>query len=332
MIASVDEQSDVCRLHFGTIGGLSGAIRLDQLETNDNPQTPAWNHFIEDRQEQYDLNRDLGRQSLSRIWGLASYRSVNAVLFTNHPTDMIEYRVASDERATIAFSADDVERTPDMQALFAPHLGTQDPRSVQEHREAVTSYVLSRNREIDIYEGSQKFIYAAACCAIIDEHSKPVRSQARQTLEHLATLTTADLDEEISKCSEDNATLSAKPADQLDGPGRHMFERCAICDAGIAWLAPTEAQCANGHLFGKQHGQLVEFSFANITLIARCGLTFLAIQEPGMSKYCSLCRTEYIDEELVRRMPDGHLPQIFQELCGAFDTCLYCGGKFQAHP
>ena len=57
---------------------------------------------------------------------------------------------------------------------------------------------------------------------------------------------------------------------------------------------------------------------------------FLAIQEPGLSKYCSRCRTEYINEETVARIHEGSLCPLFRNLFEAFDTCLYCGGKFQA--
>lgn len=53
----------------------------------------------------------------------------------------------------------------------------------------------------------------------------------------------------------------------------------------------------------------------------------MAIQEPGMSKFCSVCRTEYMDEELVAHMYNGPL---FHKLCETFDTCLYCDAKFQA--
>lgn len=263
MTASPDEQGETCLLHLGTTGGLSAAISLDQLETKDDLLLPTWNKIVEDRLEQYDLNRDLGGQSVARIWGLESHRGVNAVLFTRHPTDMIEYRVASDEKSTIAFAADDTERTVDMQTLFAPQLGNQEPRSVQDHREAVTAYLLSENEDLDKNEESQKLIYAAACCAIVDGHGEPIRSQARQTFERLAALTGADLSEEISKCSTETPPISAKSTDQLNGPGGPIFERCEICDAGISWFAAAEAQCANGHIFG-MHQRRIMVSLANM--------------------------------------------------------------------
>lgn len=250
MTASLDGQHDTCMLHLGTTGGLSAAIGLDQLDTEDQPQLPAWGKLVEDHLEQYDLNRDLGGQSVARVWGLASHRGVNAVVFSRHPTDMVEYRIASDEKSIIAFAASDSEREVDMQTLFAPQYGNQELRSVHELREAVTTYLLFGNETTVENEKSQKLIYAAACCAIVDGHGESIRRQARLVLERLAALTGADLGEEISNCSTNSPSISAKSTGQLNGPGGSMFERCEICEAGIAWFAATEAQCANGHLFG----------------------------------------------------------------------------------
>lgn len=250
MTASPDEQHDSCMLHLGTTGGLSAAIGIDQLDTRDQPRSPAWGKLVEDHLEQYDLNRDLGGQCVARVWGLASHRGVNAVVFSRHPTDMVEYRIASDERSIIAFAASDAEREVDMQTLFAPQYGNQELRSVHEHREAVTTFLLFENETAVENEESRKLLYAAACCAIVDGHGESIRRQARRILERLAALTGADLTEEISKCRIDNPTISAKSTDQLSGSGGSIFERCEICEAGIAWSAATEAQCANGHLFG----------------------------------------------------------------------------------
>lgn len=250
MTATRDEQHDTCALHLGTTGGLSAVISLDQLDAKSQPEMPAWGKLVEDHLEQYDLNRDLGGQSVARIWGLASRRGINAVIFSRHPTDMVEYRIASDEKSIIAFAASDTEREVNMQTLFAPQYDNQELRSVQEHREAVTTYLLFGNEAAAENKESQKLIYAMACCAIVDGHGDSVRRQARHVLEHLAALTGADLSEEISKCRADNPSISAKSTAQLNGSGGSIFERCEVCEAGIAWFAATEAQCANGHLFG----------------------------------------------------------------------------------
>lgn len=64
--------------------------------------------------------------------------------------------------------------------------------------------------------------------------------------------------------------------------------------------------------------------------IDRCGLSFLAIQEPGISKYCSVCRKEALDEEHVACMRGGKQGRTFDALFETFDICLDCAAKFQA--
>lgn len=256
MTALRDEQTDACVLHLGTVGGLSAAISLNQVGTNEAQQMPPWGKSVEGRREQYDLDRDLGGQTVARMWGLSSYRGVTAVLFTIHPTDMIEYRVNSDERATIAFAFEDSEHEPGVQALLAPTAASQESRSAPGQREAVINFLLHESDWDESNAENQKLIYTAACCATVDKQSEAVRSRARQSFERLAALTGADLSEEISKCSLTSPTFSAKSTDQLTQPGGHLFEQCNICDAGIAWFSAKEAQCANGHLFGMPHNSI----------------------------------------------------------------------------
>ncbi|KAJ5125158.1 Transcription factor IIIC zinc-finger [Penicillium atrosanguineum] len=309
MTTSQDEEHGTCTLHVCTTGGLGVAVSLDQLDSDNDLQVPAWNKIVETSREQYDLNRDLGGHAVARMWGLTSYRGINAVLFTKHPTDMIEYRVASDEDATIAFASDEAGSIPDKQALIAPRAENQESRTAQSRREAVTSFLLSRDATATMSREDQKLIYAAACCGIVDRHNSAVRSKAQKLFDRLAKETGTDQSEEMAACESESSSIPAKSSHQLDQPGGYLFERCEICKAGIAWISATEAQCANGHL------------------LARCGLTFLTIQEPGVSKYCSGCRTEYMDEALVAHVFNG---QLFQELFETFDTCLYCDAKFQA--
>lgn len=77
---------------------------------------------------------------------------------------------------------------------------------------------------------------------------------------------------------------------------------------------------------------LIGFPIARADLhwLVRCGLTSVAIQEPEMSKYCSWCHTEYFDEEVLACTRADDLGQLHRRMFTAFDTCLYCGGKFQA--
>lgn len=251
MTTSYDEKSKVLSLHLGTLGGIGAVLNLNGSGTDNTPKTPQWIKIIEDCLEQFDLDRDLGGQSVARVWGIGSYRGVVAVLFSRHPTDMIEYRVTSDEKSALAFATEDPDYSPDVQTLFASTATATESWSPVDQREAVISYVLSNmNEKTQQDPEAQRLVYASACCAIVDQKGQAIRSHAQQVLERLATLTGADLSDEIAKCSEKSPKIPAKSVEQLSGPGSHMFEKCEVCDAGISWISASEAQCADGHLFG----------------------------------------------------------------------------------
>lgn len=244
MTTSLDEKNHTWTLHLGTLGGLGRTAKLREPDNHCVVQPPQWEKIIEEFRERYDLDHDLGGSTVVRIWGLASYRGVAAVLLTRHPGDMVDYRIAAEDTAIVLFSSEDPGPEDDMQGLFTPKTGA-------DQRGAVLRSVLEDwANDDDGHPLTQKLIYAAACCALTDEQSE-FRFQARRCLERLSAVTGADLREEMAQCTIQSPTIPAKSADQLRGPGGHIFERCDICDGGIAWFSAREAQCANGHLFGR---------------------------------------------------------------------------------
>lgn len=83
----------------------------------------------------------------------------------------------------------------------------------------------------------------------------------------------------------------------------------------------------------------------------RCALTFFAIQEPGISRYCDTCSREYLHEDYALKTchVDKHASgtdgmgisdnsndpsngtdggSILQSLFQHHDVCIFCGGKF----
>lgn len=314
---------------MGTLGGLGTTITLDQSGVLGPWQVPLWMKVVEDFREDYDLDRDLGGYTAARVWGLSTYRGLTAALFTRHPTDMVEYRVASNERAIIIFTNETTLEAPDFNTLFAPHSVDSEPQFARDQREkAISSVLASGEHGMGSNKEDEKLVYAAACSAIVDEHNDSIRAQARECLERLANSTGADLSDEISKCNLQSSTILAKSIEQQTMPGGHLFEYCEICGTGIAWDSVKEAQCANGHLLGKFPPR-AELILANKFLV-RCGLSFMAIQEPGISKFCPICRTEYFDEDLLALVRKGHVGPKFMQLFETFDTCIYCDMKFQA--
>ncbi|KAF2822768.1 hypothetical protein CC86DRAFT_469412 [Ophiobolus disseminans] len=68
-------------------------------------------------------------------------------------------------------------------------------------------------------------------------------------------------------------------------------DKCDFCTAAIPFTGLKSASCTNGHQF------------------PRCGLSFLAIQAPDITKYCGICSTPFLSEEFVmaQEMKDGPL-------------------------
>ena len=248
MATTQDESNSDCFLHLGTIGGLGAVASLDQLATNDSLGVPRWHRVTEELLDQFDLNRDLGGHSVARIWGLASYRRMNAVLFTRHPTDMVEYQIASNEGTTVGIVT---EQPSDAQSHEQRDSAEPQARIDHDQWKAAIAFLLSgKGTGYEDDAVNQQLVYAAACCALMGGQDETIRTQARQSFERLAAITGADLSEEMANCNVETPIVSPKTTEQLSGPGAHLFERCKICEAGIAWFSATEAQCANGHLFG----------------------------------------------------------------------------------
>ena len=271
MLALRDEQTGTSTLHLGTVGGLGTVLSFNQTRIAESLGLPPWKKVIEDLREQFDLDRDLGGEVVARIWGLTSYRGITAVLFTSHPTDMIEYRVASGEKAVIGFISQEAGRTLRLKDVFGTQAAVRAGISPREQREAVVSYVLSWPGEgLENDTESQKLIYAAACCAIADGLNDSIRNQARQALERLAVLTGADMSDEMANLDVPSPSISAKTNDQFAQPGAHLFEWCEICDAGIEWFSAKEAQCANGHLFCMTFQTLKAYLNSSLLILMVC--------------------------------------------------------------
>lgn len=243
MMGTADEAHTF--LHLGTTGGYTLAKRFP-----DHPDEPSvsspWEHHFGELREVYDMDRDLGGLAIGRIWGLASHRGLIATAVTLHPGDLIHYGSAADESTNITISP---ARHGEGGPMLHGRTSDQSAGALRAKRERVIGFIFhaSQGNRDDM---SNRLAYAAACCAIVESENEQLRMRARETLENLATATGADLNEEISKCSTDPSPIEPKPAGQLNGSECQLFEKCDICDAGIAWYSAEESQCAAGHLFG----------------------------------------------------------------------------------
>lgn len=70
---------------------------------------------------------------------------------------------------------------------------------------------------------------------------------------------------------------------------------CDICHAAIPFTDLATATCISGHEF------------------PRCGLSFLAIQAPRITKYCGLCSTPFLSDEFLLAQEAGTWPSGMQK-------------------
>lgn len=279
---------------------------------------------------QFDLNYDLAGNSRARVWGMDRHPDVRsrrlAACFSLHPTDMIEQVIPSRARLRIVFTGE--------ASSLIPH-GELNVSDVQAARKQVLHFTMSwcgsRDGDHQRHEADDlfwKLQYTAACCALAEyEKDSDILALACLVMENLTLKygSTVDLSREIELCTpaadsmaldqdrdDNNQTSSQHPRAippkhstvHPGGGGAAPFvETCDICDAPIGWDSAVSACCASGHVF------------------RRCGITFLALQDPG-SKECGRCGTEYVGGE-------GEEGSLLRVLLETFDTCVYCGGKFE---
>jgi len=103
--------------------------------------------------------------------------------------------------------------------------------------------------------------------------STEVRAHHRQVISLIQTLIEPDDDQTDMPPSADRMASLDVAASTVD--------TCDFCAAPIPFTDVASATCTNGHQF------------------PRCGLSFLAIQAPGITKYCGICSTPYLSEEFV---------------------------------
>ncbi|OJD16574.1 hypothetical protein AJ78_03265 [Emergomyces pasteurianus Ep9510] len=328
------------------------SITASSNRHSDNAQSADLHRQIEGFRSRFDLDHDLGGMSISKIWGMASYRGWVAACFTVHPSDMVEYVTTARECSRIVFTPPHVEESPGQ--------GDGEPSSVElpwniplqitpEYMKAARAKALSfildeSHRRVSNDPWVRKLQYAAICCVITDQDpvDQPrLLEAARSAAQWLSSAFNLVLSQELScidqklhsqiqHSSESTASpttklILAKNRGPQTGEGHDVFEFCDICGSGIDWYSAEESQCADGHVF------------------ARCGLTFLSIQDPSISKRCSGCGGEVLDAELVEApfliepemeatgesQPLRQHGGLLDILCDTFDTCIYCGGRFR---
>jgi hypothetical protein len=89
-----------------------------------------------------------------------------------------------------------------------------------------------------------------------------------------------DAEPTTAAVSDPSSTETVVDSVQLD-LAEVTVDTCDFCSAPIPFTDLITASCTNGHQF------------------PRCGLSFLAIQAPGITKYCGICSTPFLNEQFV---------------------------------
>jgi hypothetical protein len=308
--------------------GLSAAI-------TGNP--PNWKEAIGGLEAEFGLEHDLKGNVYLKMWGLSTspLGDFIASCHTIHPTDMFEYGPPSDRNTTVTIrkmrdagslefvcrnaSADsiiltlkkwvadhveDKDKLPEEKSriqkqlleAYPPKVNQQgsknvalmpytstnmlelltafkqnvflDTETLNDRFDILTSIACTSTDSTDLARTMVAFRLAAslqnlpAHLSSISIFSKTILGQSRQVLRFVQNLTLDPHD-----------IQAVSDADSV--------ETCGFCGASLPLTSLTTASCTNGHLF------------------TRCGLSFLAIQFPGVTKHCGLCKTSFFGDEFV---------------------------------
>lgn len=215
----------------------------------------------------YDRQNDYGGLTVVKCWGLATYKEYAAICVTLHPGDMVDYLLASEERATILFSSwDNNCLNTELEAfVWESDSGSGETATAQR---AILKVIFDNEMQsaLDLAGLGYRIIYAAACASMLLWDAERVQhlSFAKTVLERLEQKTGIDLGLEINACSrllkspnvetEEAAAVVAEATGARNkkdlATAVQIFDVCLICAHVIKWQNLSEARCSQGHYFG----------------------------------------------------------------------------------
>ena len=214
-----------------------------------------------------DRQNDYGDLTVIKFWGLVIFEKYAAICVTFHPGDMVDYLLASEERATILFSVCGTSRVITENEIF-PWESDPNRSETLSTQIAILDAILDLEMQskMTLGELSDKIIYAAACACMLLWDSKRMQRLLliKNMLERLEQRIDVDLGSEINVCSqflvsphltiEDVAAIlgEATEARSKDDPytANNIFGVCSICATPVNWQSLSEATCSQGHRFG----------------------------------------------------------------------------------
>ncbi|KAF1942529.1 hypothetical protein EJ02DRAFT_502786 [Clathrospora elynae] len=112
--------------------------------------------------------------------------------------------------------------------------------------------------------------------------SAEILVQHQQLIALINKLTESEIIDAEPSAGQNGTSHDNTPGGNSDTNGiAPLTDSCDFCSAPIPFTDLTSAACTNGHQF------------------PRCGLSFLTIQSPGITKYCGICSTPFLSDEFV---------------------------------
>lgn len=276
-----------------------------------------WSVALHDATRSFGASYGLEDATRTRIYGLASNGKHVAICFSVHPTDIIEYITPSLELSHVAFHP--IPGTNE-------GLGTCSPNSDElNRRKEIFRWLILSITKRDIKKLSTSDLMLLWTQFRILFQLSP---DAQFFSPFLTTLENLGLHAEYYTKHMLNMS-SQEVVEGLNGLMNGVIEFCEICHSELDCESSEETMCENGHAY------------------SRCSLSLLAIQEPGISKRCSLCERQYLDIAKMERegalstnlqssinsngnSSEGlsRVPVLARQLLETFDTCCFCEGKF----
>ncbi|KIW66194.1 hypothetical protein PV04_08394 [Phialophora macrospora] len=257
------------------------------------PSNGIFEAAVEESRSEFARKHGLRGKVRVNHWGTAwsPDHDIAAACVSLHPSDMIEYVIPSAQRITIHFAR--------VGEPLVAECAMEDPVTVQKR---IFEFMLkSSEGQINTDFDRKTIRNAAALMKLNFKDSPDVADLVDAWLErHRSTLSGQGTEEQQG---------SQMDPDRAETDGKNE-ELCELCDEPILFTSDLDrARCNRGHQF------------------SRCWLSFVAIQEPGISKYCSKCGRQFLDPGKMEFQGDG--PSLGQALFDQFDACPYCQGKFR---
>ena len=302
-----EEPSEAGALDHGVRVSIEESQTVDRPAFTQSPSLDLFESSLRGPRSDFDDEYDLGGRVLIRHWGTAYFpdRTKAAACVSLHPSEMIESCLPSRQRTTLVFTILRPSVVPNVQNDMEVY------ENILNFIAGLSSTSLKTNLDAKIL---------ANAIGLIGLHSlnspRLVQWEASARTSLQLMVMKSSLHSHVQSLEEAIVTQRVSPDQSLTEVATgHKFqiesagqEVCEVCEAPIPFASEISATCAQNHYF------------------TRCSLSFLAIQEPGISMYCAQCGKQFLNPGRIEGI-NG--PSLSQALFQRFDVCPFCQGKFR---